>query len=307
MIRTGVIGLGSMGRNHVRLYNELSDSALIGISDINERQGRKYAELYKTEFFPDFKKLLEKVEAISIVVPTHLHEEVALAAIERGVHILVEKPLAHSFESGQRIVESAKQKNITLMVGHVERFNPLVKTLKRHLEKEEIILIDITRVGPFPPRVKDVGVIIDMSIHDIDLIRFLTAKEPVTIRALHSKSVSVFEDTAVLSFELEDGVLAHITTNWITPFKVREIQVATKENYYVGNLLTQRLARYSRYALDGSYLVQEIAVPHGEPLRIELAEFLSSIKEGKTPSVSGEDGLKNLLIAEKCIAAGLKV
>lgn len=300
MLRVGVIGLGSMGKNHVRVYSELPDVELVGIADTNESLVDHTAEVYHTKPFVDYKKLLkEDLDAVNICVPTSLHKKVAVDAANAGINLLVEKPIADTVENSRKIIEACERNNVQLMVGHIERFNPVISVIKKSLEKSNIISINISRVGPFPPRIKDVGIVVDLAIHDIDLIRYITNSEFKKIFRLTSKNVSKYEDTAILSFEMENGTLAQITTNWLTPFKMREMDIATREKFIVGRLIEQRVTEYSSYKRDGSYISRELTVPFGEPLKLELDSFLKSIKNNTAPAITGYDGLKALEVATK--------
>ncbi len=301
MLKIGVIGVGVMGRHHARVYSEMLDVELIGISDINEEQSKEIASKYNTKSFLDYVELLEKVDAVSIAVPTRLHEKVALDAIKKNCHILIEKPISNTIVTAKNIIECANRQNLKLMVGHIERFNPLISVLKKALRNQDILLIEITRMGPLPPRVKDIGVVVDIGIHDIDLLKYITESKFEKILSISSSNGKEHEDTALLSFKMKNGVLAHITTNWLTPYKVREIMVATKTMVLKGDLITQKLTEYKKTDEIGAYSVKELQVNYKEPLKSELEEFVGAIKEDRTPLVSGNDGLYALKIALKAI------
>ena len=180
----------------------------------------------------DIDELLDLgVDAVTIAAPTHLHHDIALTCIERGIHVLIEKPIASNVEEGRDIIAAARRAGVTLMVGHVERFNPAVQAIKDAIRDEDILSIAITRVGPFPPRMSNVGVVIDLAVHDIDLIRWFTDSEIVEVQPQLSSAVAEREDIALLQFRTASGVLAHINTNWLTPFKARTVHVATRRKY----------------------------------------------------------------------------
>jgi predicted dehydrogenase len=301
MLRVGVIGVGSMGKNHVRVYSGLPDVELVGIADTSESLVGQTAEMYHIKPFVDYKKLLEEeLDAVSICVPTSLHKKVAVDTADAGVNVLVEKPIADTVGNAKKIIEACKKNDVKLMVGHIERFNPVISVIKKSLEKNDIISISISRVGPFPPRIKDVGVVVDLAIHDIDLVRYITNSEFKKIFKLTSKSITKYEDTAILMFEMENGTLAQITTNWLTPFKIREINIATREKFVMGKFIEQKVTEYSLYKRDGSYISKELTVPFGEPLKLELESFVKSIKNSTTPAITGYDGLRALEVATKC-------
>jgi predicted dehydrogenase len=254
--------------------------------------------------FADMDGLLRAgVDAITIAAPTHLHHDLALECISRGVHVLVEKPIAPSVEEGRAIVAAARRAGVTLMVGHVERFNPAVESIKRAIKDQDILSIAITRVGPFPPRMSNVGVVIDLAVHDIDLIRWFTDSEIVEIQPQLTSAVAEREDIALLQFRTASGVLAHINTNWLTPFKARTIHVATRDKYLIADLLTMQVTECFGFQADGSYSMRHLSVGYAEPLRSELLAFIESIRSGRVPAVTGEEGVASLEIAIRCLNA----
>jgi predicted dehydrogenase len=214
---------------------------------------------------------------------------------------MVEKPIASSAEEGRSIIAAARRANVILMVGHVERFNPAVAAIKEAIHGEDILSIAITRVGPFPPRMSNVGVVIDLAVHDIDLIRWFTDSDIVEVQPQLSSAVAEREDIALLQFRTASGVLAHINTNWLTPFKARNVHVATRKKYVMGDLLTRQVTECFGFQPDGSYSMRHLSVGHAEPLRAELSAFLTAIREGTVPAVTGEEGVASLDIAMQCL------
>lgn len=311
-----MIGVGAMGENHARIYTELPDVELIGIADNDLERARAAAARYGTVAYNDFRELLAcRPDAVSVVVPTSLHRDVAVVVAESGANVLVEKPLADTIPAARDIIAACNRHHVSLMVGHVERFNPVVSVVRKEIAGEPVCLMEITRIGPFPPRIKDVGIIIDLATHDVDLIRYLTGSEFEKAFSLTSCNLIEHEDVAILGFEMTDGTLARVTTNWLTPFKVRELTVATPTKYLRASLIDQRVTEYSRYTENETYLVKEIRVPFGEPLKLEIRAFLDSIANGTPPPVTGTDGLKvlevlqscgNDLLAEPCISTVIK-
>jgi predicted dehydrogenase len=187
------------------------------------------------------------------------------------------------------------------MVGHVERFNPAVQAIKEAIQGEDILSIAITRVGPFPPRMSNVGVVIDLAVHDIDLIRWFTDSDIVDVQPQLSNAVAEREDIALLQFRTASGVLAHINTNWLTPFKARTAHVATRRKYVIGDLLTRQVTECFGFQPDGSYSMRHLSVGHDEPLRAELLAFVKAIRDGRPPAVTGEEGVASLGIAIRCL------
>jgi len=301
-LRVGVVGVGVMGSNHARVFAGLPGCELVGVADPDRRQADFVARTLGCAAVEDAADLLDlKVDAVTIAAPTHLHRDIALACIARGVQVMVEKPIASSVEEGREIIEAARRAGVTLMVGHVERFNPAVETIKDALRGEDILSIAITRVGPFPPRMSNVGVVIDLAVHDIDLIRWFTDSEIIDVQPQLSSAVAEREDIALLQFRTASGVLAHINTNWLTPFKARSVTVATRGKYIMADLLTRQVTECFGFQPDGSYSMRHLSVGHAEPLRSELLAFLRAVRDGTPPAVSGEEGVASLEIATHCL------
>jgi UDP-N-acetylglucosamine 3-dehydrogenase len=301
-LKIGVVGVGVMGSNHARVLSEMAAVQLVGVVDPEREQRELVARNLGCAEFPGLEALLERgVDAVTIAAPTHLHHDLALTCIAAGVHVLVEKPIAPTVEEGRAIVAAARRAGVTLMVGHVERFNPAVESIKRAIKNQDILSIAITRVGPFPPRMSNVGVVIDLAVHDIDLIRWFTDSEIVEIQPQLSSAVAEREDIALLQFRTASGVLAHINTNWLTPFKARTIHVATRDKYLIGDLLTLQVTECFGFQPDGSYSMRHLSVGYAEPLRAELLAFANAIRSGRTPAVTGEEGVASLEVAIRCL------
>ena len=304
-LKIGVVGVGVMGSNHARVLSGIPGVHLVGIADPDRKQRDFVARTLGCDAFADIDGLLRcRPAAITIAAPTHLHHDLALQCISRGIHLLVEKPIAPTVEEGHAIVSAAHRAGVTLMVGHVERFNPAVESMKRAIKGQDILSIAITRVGPFPPRMSNVGVVIDLAVHDIDLIRWFTDSEIVEIQPQLSSAVAEREDIALLQFRTASGVLAHINTNWLTPFKARTIHIATRDKYLMADLLTLQVTECFGFQADGSYSMRHLSVGYAEPLRAELLAFVEAIRSGRTPAVTGEEGVASLEIAIRCLTAG---
>lgn len=301
-LRVGVVGAGVMGTNHARVLAGLPNVELVGIVDPLAAHRTRAAEMLDCRTFTTLDEILDAgLDAMTIAAPTHLHRDISLACIARKIHVLVEKPIASSVEEGNEIVTAARSAGVTLMVGHVERFNPAVAAIKQAIKDEEILSIAITRVGPFPPRMSNVGVVIDLAVHDIDLIRWFTESDIVDVQPQLASAVAEREDIALLQFRTASGVLAHINTNWLTPFKARSVTVATRGKYIQGDLLTRQVTECFGFQRDGSYSMRHLSVGHDEPLRAELVAFLDAVRSGKAPAVTGDEGVASLEIAIKCL------
>jgi UDP-N-acetylglucosamine 3-dehydrogenase len=301
-LRVGVVGVGVMGSNHARVFADLPGVRLVGVADPDRNQRDFVSGILGCTTFGTMEGLLDHgVDALTIAAPTHLHRELAIACIERGVHVLVEKPIASSVEEGRAIIAAARRAGVALMVGHVERFNPTVEAIKEAIRDEDILSIAITRVGPFPPRMSNVGVVIDLAVHDIDLIRWFTESDIAEVQPQLSSAVAEREDIALLQFRTASGVLAHINTNWLTPFKARNVTIATRKKYITGDLLTRQVTECFGFQPDGSYSMRHLSVGHAEPLRAELQAFIGAIRDNRQPAVTGEEGVASLEIAIRCL------
>ena len=285
-LRVGVVGVGVMGSNHARVFADLPGVELVGVADPDRSQRELVSGVLGCPTFTGV---------------DGLHQDLALVCIERGVHVMVEKPIASSVEEGRAIIAAARRVGVVLMVGHVERFNPTVEAIKEAIRDEDILSIAITRVGPFPPRMSNVGVVIDLAVHDIDLIRWFTESDIVEVQPQLSSAVAEREDIALLQFRTASGVLAHINTNWLTPFKARNVTIATRNKYVMGDLLTRQVTECFGFQPDGSYSMRHLSVGHAEPLRAELQSFASAIRDQCQPAVTGEEGVASLEIAIRCL------
>lgn len=304
-LRAAVIGIGSMGWNHARILSEATDADLIGVVDFDaERRQRAQTQFGCPTYDAVDALLADKPDFVVVATPNHHHASIGIECLAAGAHVLVEKPIAGTLEEAQALIEVAKSHNRKLMVGQVERFNPAVQAVKAATTGQTIRTIQIVRVGPFPPRMSNVGVIIDLGVHDIDIIRTVAQSEIVDVQAQISATRSAREDTALMQFRTENNVIAQVSTNWITPFKARRLEVATDQRYIIADLMTRQVTEYYDYEESGSYRARQVFVKPGEPLKEELSAFMHAIRTDTTPAVTGEDGLRNLEIALRCLATG---
>lgn len=311
MINVAVIGVGSMGQNHARVLFNLDDVELKAVVDADLKQASKIGKKYNVNIYSDYKEMFEKedVDAVCVAVPTKFHKEVALYALNLKKHVLLEKPIAVNEKEGKDIIDCAKKNKVKLMIGHIERFNPAIIELKSRLDAGElgdIYKIDVQRIGPFPVRVTDVGVIIDLSVHDIDIIQYLMKSDlnrvySETQQRLHP----TFEDSVTALLRYKNGVLAILNVNYLSPTKVRQLLVFGKKGMFKVDYLNQELYFYENKSFssdDWSSIsegdMKKIRVNKKEPLQGEIEAFLESINKGEDSSISGEDGLKALQIAD---------
>tara|TARA_B100001250_G_C19809374_1_gene795041 strand:- start:678 stop:1673 length:996 start_codon:yes stop_codon:yes gene_type:complete len=313
-IRTGVIGVGSMGQNHARIYSEVSN--LVAVSDSDVETGEKIAKRFGVEYYQDYRDLVEKVDAVSLAVPTSYHKNMAVKIASMGKHILVEKPLADDFLGAEEIVKASEKSNIILAVGHIERHNEVVKYAKKCIAEGlwgNILTISARRFSSFPERIHDVGVLFDLTIHDVDVISYLIDDKVCEVFALGGKAKNnIHEDHVVLSMKFENGLIGLCETNWLTPMKVRDISITTDTCFVTIDYIKQEIkvlsTEYKNF--DPANLFKaglEVSEDKKsfdkiEPLRNEIVDFLSAVKENRKPLVTGDQGIN----AIKIVQAGLE-
>ncbi|MBL8027358.1 MAG: Gfo/Idh/MocA family oxidoreductase [Fibrobacteres bacterium] len=303
-IKAGIVGTGSMGCHHVRVLSSMDGVEVVGVYDSDPVCLEHICKKNNAKAVKSISELLaQKPDTVSIAVPASLHEEVALPFIKAGISILIEKPLANTHETAKRIIESAKKSGARIMVGHIERFNPAIVALKKYVDNKKILSIDITRVGPTPPRIKDVGITIDLGIHDIDLATFLTGKKIVaTSCATRSTRGDVHEDISMLLLKLEDGCIAQIHSNWLTPVKTRAIQIATTTEFIKADLIEKSVSIFNRFPdNDDASFSTKLEIEIKEPIRAELESFIHSVRTGEPFAVTAEEGLIALQTATNCL------
>ncbi|MBR8830333.1 MAG: Gfo/Idh/MocA family oxidoreductase [Chlorogloea purpurea SAG 13.99] len=308
-LRIGVIGVGNMGQHHARILSLLKDVELIGISDVNIEKGLDTASKYRVRFFEDYNELLKIVDAVCIAVPTRLHHRVGMDCLQAGVHTLIEKPIAASISEAESLVNAAAEHNCILQVGHIERFNPAFQELSKVLKTEEILAIEAHRMSPYSQRANDVSVVLDLMIHDIDLILELTAAPVVKLTASGSRAAnSGYLDYVTATLGFSNGVVATLTASKVTHRKIRRLAAhcqnsLTEADFLNNEILIHRqtTANYSTdygqilYRQDG--LIEKVYTSNIEPLHAELEHFVSCVRGGDQPSVGGEQALKALRLA----------
>src|SRR3989344_5797834 len=315
MINVVVIGLGNMGKHHARNYATMPDVRLVAVCDINQDLANATARKFSCAAYHDYKLMLtnEKVEAVSIVVPTKYHKEVALYCIEQRLDILIEKPISATVAGADEIIAKAKEKKVLLQVGHVERFNPAVRRLKEIIKEGklgEVNSIIARRVGAVPVQVRDANVVVDLAVHDIDIINYLYESKVDHISGNIGKAMIEKREDYAEIFLKYGNRSGFIQVNWITPIKIRNLSVTGSKGYAELNYLTQELIIYeSNYTKemideDGDYVIKfgipnktQVGVEQFEPLLLELQAFVQCVRTRKTPLVTGEIGLEALRIS----------
>ena len=255
-MNAAVIGVGNMGKHHARNYSELPDVNLVAVADLNAEIGEAVATSCKCKYYSSYEEMLEKekIEVVTIAVPTRFHKDVAMACIAKGINILLEKPIAGTVAEAEEIVKAAKAKKVKFTVGHIERFNPAVIKLKELVDKGElgeIVAISNTRIGPMPNQIKDANVVVDIGVHDIDLINWFYGELPTEIVAAGGNALNkTLQDYAEIFLKYGNKVGA-VKVNWITPVKVRKMNICGTKAYAELNFITQELAVYeSDYSLE---------------------------------------------------------
>ena len=232
-MRTGIIGVGSMGKNHARVNSEMG--ILAGIADSDQSVAGPLAERFGVEYFSDYVDMLDSVDAVTVATPTVTHFKIAMDAINAGKHVLVEKPICPTLEESEKLVKAAEDAEVILAVGQIERHNPVVKFARESIEAGrfgDVVSISARRVSSFPGRIRDVGVLLDLGIHDIDVIRYLAQSPVKSVYALGGKRQNdKFEDHANILMEFQNGILGFVEVNWLTPMKVRKLSITCLENY----------------------------------------------------------------------------
>ncbi len=301
-IRTAVIGVGSLGQHHARNYAELASEGVgrfVGVCDSNEQQARTIAEKNGCDSFTDWRELLGKVDAVSIVTPTETHCEIACAFLGSGTNVLVEKPIAMTLGEADRMIEAAANSGAKLMVGHLERFNPAMVALKPHVTSP--LYFEIHRVSPFPNRSLDVDVVLDVMIHDLDAIQWLVDSDISEIRAVGIPVISDKVDAANARIEFANGAVANITASRIGTEKIRKTRFYQTNSYVVLDYATKfasltSLAPNAAHPLLG-ISINRLEVEDIEPLRAEICAFLKCVAEDSVPPVTADDGRRALRLA----------
>jgi len=312
-IKVGVVGVGHLGRHHLRVYSELPEAELVGIHDTDLDKAEKEAAEFKTRHFRELDPLLEKAEAVSLVVPTSFHFSVGQQIIKKGINLLIEKPITQTVDQAQKLIQMAQEKNLTPQVGHIERFNPAFQAIQgMSLEPK---FIESHRLAPFVSRGTDVAVILDLMVHDVDLILALVKDKVKTIDAAGVSVISESEDIANARITFEKGCVANVTASRISARPMRKLRLFQKDTYISMDFLKKktevyRLVESESVKQQGKTIIGNIPLDKGKTisyeippvkqedmLTSELKSFLQAVKDKKRPVVSGEDGKEALRVA----------
>jgi predicted dehydrogenase len=294
-VKVGVAGVGHMGKEHARIYSELQEVDLVGVHDSNPDTARKIAAKCKTRAFGSLEEMVDAVDAASIVTPTSTHLAIAEPFLKRGKHVLVEKPIAMDTEEARKLVDLAEKHGAKLAVGHVERFNPVLVALEERLGRPRFI--EAHRLSPYPGRSTDIGVVMDLMIHDLEIILHLVRSPVTSVDAVGVPVLSKGEDIANARIRFANGCVANLTTSRISPEKLRKIRVFQDDAYLSLDYMKQEGEIYKR--LDGKITRDKIPVMKGEPLKNQLAEFVMNVRENTDPRVAGAHGFEALKLASQ--------
>ncbi len=322
-MRAAVIGVGSMGFNHARVYSELEGVQLVGLADVSAERLESAAARFGVPAYGNYRELIEKEkpDILSVTVPTAEHERVADFALRAGTHLLVEKPIAATVEEGRRMIALAEECGRHLMIGHIIRFNPAVQALKARLEAGEagrIFQIFCRRAGPFPARIRDVGVVVDLAPHDVDIMRYLTGLNPLRVYAETEQQIHTeHEDLLFGLLRFPEGITGALELNWLTPTKIRETLVLGERGLFRVDDLLQDLyftenpqaandlwspLKAIRGVSEGS--MTRFELKRQEPLKAELQAFVEAVRADRPVPVSGEDGLEALRLSLALVESG---
>ena len=297
--RLGVIGVGHLGQHHARVYTEILGTQLVGVMDLSESRASLVGENLGIPYYSDVMDFIRNArpEAVSVVVPTSQHYQVAKTALEHGIHVLIEKPVTTTVSEAEDLLRIAEQSELILQVGHIERFNSAIQYISKTVR--EPIFLESRRLGPFSPRINDVGVVLDLMIHDIDIILSLVRSEITQISAMGRCLRSNYEDIASAQMHFANGAMAHIHVSRVSERRLRQLEIMEPKRYLTVNYETQDVSIH-RCVKENNGLIEVIehpVFPKSEPLKLELQHFVSCVREGKKPLVGISDGKRALEVA----------
>ena len=308
-VKVGVIGIGNMGWHHARVLSLLKDADLVGVADPDSQRGALATEQFGCRWFSDYRTMLEQVEAVCIAVPTLLHHSVGLACLEAGSHVLIEKPIAASQEEAAALIDAASRVGRLLQVGHIERFNPAFRELTKVVANEEVVVLEARRHSPHADRANDVSVVLDLMIHDLDLVLELASSSVVQLAAAGGRSSDGPIDYVNATLGFENGVVASLTASKMSHRKIRTLSAHCRASLVETDFLNHNLHIHRRahewYSADHGELlyrndgfIEEVSTTSIEPLYAELEHFLQCVRGRETPAVDGQQASRALRLAD---------
>ncbi len=310
-LKVGIVGAGSMGMNHVRVLKNFHEELvqLVGVADTNEQCLKNAMSRFHVAGYVDYRQMIEEThpDLVAVVVPTQLHFEVAAYAMGQGCNVLLEKPMASTIEEALTLIQIARTQSVKLAIGHVERFNPAIIAVKQRIAAEElgrVFHMHARRLGPFPPRIRDVGVTLDLATHDIDVMLGLARSEVQQVYAETQRQIhNTHEDLLIGILRFANRITGVLDVNWLTPTKVRELTITGEKGMYLVNYLTQDVYFYENdYTLTtwdamrsltgvSEGTMTRLKIQKAEPLHLEYEDVFAAIRQDTPPTVSGEEGL----------------
>ena len=308
-VKVGVIGIGNMGWHHARVLSLLKDADLVGVADPNENRGKLATDQFQCKWYKDYKELISKVDAICIAVPTLLHHKVGLECLKEGVHVLIEKPIAANELEAKSLINASKNSNCLLQVGHIERFNPAFRELNKIVHNEEIVVLEARRHSPNADRANDVSVVMDLMIHDIDLVLELVNSKIQKLAAIGARNSDGLIDYVNATLVFNNNVIASLTASKMSHKKIRSLsahcQNGLVETDFLNHSLQIHRKSHESYTADHGELVyrndgyvEEVNTTSIEPLYAELEHFLKCVQGKESPEVDGEQASRALKIAD---------
>jgi len=292
-MKVAVIGVGHLGKHHARLYSDMPGVELVGVVDILASRAAEIAQSHHTHAFEDYRELFGKVDAVSLAVPTSDHTRLGVELLEHGIDVLVEKPIASTLEGARQLIDAASQHNRILQSGHVERFNPVVTAAIESATEPQFF--EIHRLAAFTPRSLDIDVVLDLMIHDLDIVLRLVHSSVVEVRAVGIAVLSRKADIANARVEFDNGCVANLTASRVSFEKVRKLRFFQPHDYISVDYATQTGTMVSLRM--GRVIEKKLEPPQGEPLKLEIESFLNCVRTRSAPVVSGEDGFRALELA----------
>ncbi len=304
-IRAAVIGSGHLGREHARIYASIENAKLIAVCDINEKNGRAVADKYNVRYVRDYRELLGDVDAVSIATPTVDHHEITCACLNAGINVLVEKPIARTLDEADDMIRIAESKGLILQVGHIERFNPAFRALQKKISRPRFF--EAHRMGIFTPRSLDIDVVMDLMVHELDVIASLVEREVVKIEAVGIPILTHKIDLANARLEFADGCVANITASRVSGERLRKLRVFQPNEYYSLDYSEQQVAMCRLLPAGSPSILPEIVggaldVMKREPLLAEIEDFVASVRTGIASGVTGTEGRRALALALEVLA-----
>ena len=293
VVRVGVIGVGHIGREHARIYSELPGVQLVGVCDIDGQTAERVAQRHGVKAFSSVQDLAQQVDAVTISTPTYSHHEVGKLVLEKGIHALVEKPITDSPAQAKELIDLATLKNLVLQVGHIERFNPALKALEKKLTRP--VFIEGHRLSTYPGRSTDIGVVLDLMIHDIEVVLHLVRSPIISVDSVGTPVLSKGEDIANARIRFENGCVANLTTSRISFEKMRKIRVFQDDAYLSLDYFEQSGEIYQK--INSQIIKESIVVEKDEPLKLQLTSFVDCVRSKKSPLVGGVQAAAALEIA----------